>query len=392
VKSAKPGRYCDGHGLWLFVTPAGSRSWILRYMLNGRAREMGLGSAELTPLKEARQRAHDARRLLRDKIDPIEHRLASRGAAQAKSAHVMTFAECADKFLESHEKGWRNEKHRLQWRSTLKTYCNPVIGELSVSAVDTALVMTILDPVWSLRPETAGRVRGRIEAVLDWAAARGYRQGENPARWRGHLDKLLPQKSKIRAVRHHKAMPHRDVPKFMAELNYNSSVSAHALKFTILCASRTGETIGAKWTEFDLQAAVWTVPAERMKANKPHRVPLSKRAMQVLGIMDSLYRVDEFVFPGARQGIALSNMAMAELLKGTRPGLTVHGFRSTFRDWVAEKTTHPEWLAEAALAHVVADKVAAAYRRTDLLDKRRELMEDWAAYCNSAGVMLTVAA
>jgi integrase len=396
VKNAKPGRYCDGDGLWLFVTKTGTRSWILRYMRDGRSREMGLGPVRLISLQEARQRARDAQRLLLDGTDPIDQRKAARGAAKAESARAVTFAQCAERYIVSHEKGWRNDKHRAQWRATIETYCNPTIGELSVTAIDTALVLKCLEPIWTVRPETASRVRGRIEAVLDWATARQFRTGENPARWRGHLDKLLPSRAKVKRVRHHPAMGYAELPQFMGEMNWHSSVSACALQFTILCAARTGETIGASWTEIDLKAAVWTIPAGRMKANRPHRVPLSSRALAILHFVADIYPANDFVFPGARKGQGLSNMAMAELLKGLRPGLTVHGFRSTFRDWVAETTTHPEWLAEAALAHSVADKVAAAYQRSDLLEKRRQLMQDWADYCGSVVAIhrpaLTVAA
>ena len=392
MKSAKPGRYCDGHGLWLYVTPAGTRSWILRYMKDGKSREMGLGPVRLVTLKEARERAHKEQRLLLDRIDPLEQRKAARGAAKLEAARGMTFSDAVEKYLASHETAWRNEKHCQQWRSTLATYAIPDLGALPLAEIDTARVLKVLTPIWPKRPETASRLRGRIEAILAWGIAQGLRPGPNPATWKNHLAKLLPAKSKVRAVRHHAAMPHADIPNFMGELRRNHSLSAYALQFTILCASRTGEVIGARWPEIDLSAAIWTIPSERMKAHKLHRVPLSGSAIGILKIAQDLYRTDDFVFPGVRIGVGLSNMAMAELLKGMRPGLTVHGFKSSFRDWVAEATTYPEWLAEAALAHAVADKVAAAYQRSDLLERRRELMSAWAGYCGSNAVTAVVAA
>lgn len=377
-KLKKPGRYGDGGGLWLQIAAGGTKSWLLRYQRDGKARQMGLGPVSLVSLADARERARDARRILLDGEDPIEARNAERLAAKIEAAKGMTFEQCAEKYIATHEAAWRNEKHRAQWRNTLKRYANPKIGGLPVSAIDTALVLKVLEPIWGKKPETASRLRGRIEAVIDWATAREYRAGDNPARWRGHLDKLLPSKRKLRSVRHHTAIPYEELPAFMARLRRSEFVSAYALEFTILTAARTGEVIGALWPEIDTAAKIWTVPASRMKAGREHRVPLSDRAVELL---EALPREDDndHVFIGARKGAGLSNMAMLELVKGA--GFTVHGFRSTFRDWAAETTAYPNHVVEMALAHLIGDKVEAAYRRGDLFEKRRRLMRDWATYC-----------
>jgi len=323
--------------------------------------------------------ALQARQVLRDGRDPIDVRREGRQAEKLHAARSITFKDCAERYVAAHEKSWRNPKHRAQWRSTLAAYAYPEIGDLPVSAVDTALVLRILEPIWGNKRETAGRLRGRIECVIDWAAARDYRQGDNPARWRGHLDKLLATKAR-HSVRHHPAMPYKDLPEFLAELQTHDGISAKALEFTVLTAARTGEVIGATHCEIDLEAHAWMVPASRMKSGRPHRVALSERC---IAILEALPRIEgcPYLFPGARYGAPLSNMAMAELLKGMRPGLTVHGFRSTFKDWATETTDHARDIVEAALAHIVGDKVEAAYRRGDALEKRRALMRDWAEYC-----------
>ena len=296
----------------------------------------------------------------------------------------MTFQQCAEGYITAHRAGWRNGKHRDQWSNTLATYVNPVFGSLPVQNIDTALVMKAIEPIWSEKPETASRVRGRIEAILDWATARGFRVGENPARWRGHLDKLLPKKTKVRRVEHHAALPFAEMGTFLAELRKQSGVGARALEFAILTAARTGEAIGARWEELDLTERTWTIPAERMKAEKEHRVPLSDAAHPILEELAKV-RHDDFVFPGDRADRPLSNMAMTMTLRRMGRGdLTVHGFRSSFRDWAAERTGFPAEVAEMALAHTVADKVEAAYRRGDLFQKRRQLMEAWARFCTTA--------
>jgi integrase len=390
IKSiSAPGRYGDGRGLYLQVSKWQTKAWLFRFTRHGKAREMGLGPVSLqrndggVSLAEAREEAHRCCQLLRQGIDPIEHRNAARAAARLDPAKDMTFKQCAEAYISAHKAGWRNPKHADQWTSTLMRHAYAVIGDLPVAAVDTALVTKILEPIWQAKPETAGRVRGRIEAVLDWASARGYRSGENPARWRGHLDKLLPNRRKLRKVSHHAAMPYADLPAFMATLRSQDSISARALEFTILTAARTGEAIGATWEEIDLEAKTWTVPGTRTKSGREHRVPLNK---QILHILKTTPRElgNAHLFIGARKGRALSNMAMLELLRGMDGrGLTVHGFRSSFRDWAAEQTNFPREVAEAALAHVLRDSTEAAYRRSDLFERRRKLMDAWATYCSS---------
>ena len=349
-------------------------------MLRGRARAMGLGSTTTLSLVEARSKALDCRRQLLDKTDPIEARKA-RWAAQASQAVQYTFRTCALAYIKSNRAGWRNEKHADQWKSTLTTYAFPKLGELSVDAIDTSKVLDVIEPIWATKSETASRVRQRIEAVLSWATVRGYRSGDNPARWRGHLDSILPKRSKVAAVRHHPALPYDEAPAFMKDLRAQDGMAARALEFIILTAARTGEVIGGRWPEVDFDKRVWNIPAERMKAARPHKVPLPRAAMRLLEGMRETANGD-YVFPGARKDMALSNMACLALLERMgREDLTVHGFRSTFRDWAAERTDFPSEVVEAALAHVIANKVEAAYRRGDLFDKRRELMQAWASYC-----------
>lgn len=386
-RKREPGRYADGGGLYLQVSPAKTKSWLFRFMLTGRAREMGLGPVDIVTLAEAREAARGCRKLLLGGVDPIEARRAERQQNRTATAKLITFRECAEKYIAAHEGSWRNAKHRSQWKSTLETYAYPTIGDLAIAAVDTTLVIGIIEPLWSTKPETAGRVRGRIESVLDWARVREYRQGENPARWKGHLDHLLPKRSKVARVRHHPALPYPDLPKFMKELRARSGLTARALEFTILTVARTGATIGATLDEVDVKAKVWTVPAERTGAKitgeDPKRVPLSARAVTILKALPR-EEGNPHLFVGAKAGKALSNMAMLELMREMRPGYVPHGFRSTFKDWCSETTHHPNEVSEAALWHVVADKVEAAYRRGELFEKRRAMMSDWAAYCASA--------
>ena len=398
-----PGMHNDGGGLYLQVSGAGAKSWIFRYRVaefdpntgevardsatnkaRGTSREMGLGSASVVSLDEARELAADCRRLRQQGIDPIEARREAKLRAALEQARSLKFREAATAYIAAHRAGWRNEKHAAQWTATLQTYAYPVFGEASVQAIDTALVMNVLDPIWSSKTETAGRVRGRIEVILDWATVRGFRSGENPARWRGHLDKLLPARSKVRKVKHHAALPYAEIGAFLRELRSREGASARALEFTILTAVRTGESLGAKWTEIDLANRVWIVPAERMKASREHRVPLSEAALELLTRVKEAQEGD-VVFPGAYSGRPLSNMALLELLRGMGWGrVTTHGFRSTFRDWAAELTSFPSEVVEMALAHAVADQVEAAYRRGDLFHKRRRLMEAWAQFCAKA--------
>jgi integrase len=377
------GMYADGAGLYLQVSGNGSRSWIFRFKQNGCARDMGLGSLTTVSLATAREMAAECRRKRLAGIDPIEDRQTDRREAQLAAARSMTFDQCRDAFIEAHRAGWRNAKHRGQWTASLATYVTPVLGSLPIQSVDVGLVMKALEPIWSTKPETAARVRGRIERILDWSKVRGFRQGENPARWRGHLDVLLPARSKVRQVEHHAALPYSEIGTFMAALKTRQAVAARALEFAILTAARTGEVLGARWDEVGLQAKVWTVPASRMKGGREHRVPLSPPAISVLKEMQTRHHGD-LVFPGNRRGKSLSNMAMLMVLRRMdRADLTAHGFRSTFRDWAAECTNFPREVAEAALAHLVGDKVEAAYRRGDLFEKRRRLMDAWAAYCQA---------
>jgi integrase len=339
---------------------------------------MGLGSCSVVSLEEARKRSLECRRLLDQGTDPIEARNSARLRAGLEKARQLTFRDCAVAYVEAHRSSWRNEKHAAQWSSTLETYAYPIVGELSVQAIDTALVSKVLSPIWSTKPETASRLRGRIEAILDWATVRGIREGDNPARWRGHLAKLFPAPSKVRKIRHHAALPFDEVPAFLASLHLEIGCAARALEFTILTAARTAETIGATRSEVCIKTAVWTVPGTRMKAGRDHRVPLSRRALELLETDAG----EGFLFPGPKPESPLSNMAMLKVLH--RMGyeqLTVHGFRSSFRDWAAECTNFPSEAVEMALAHAVGDKVEAAYRRGDLFEKRRHLMLAWTNFC-----------
>ncbi len=375
--------YADGGGLYLQVSDARARSWIFRFSLYGRSREMGLGPLHDVSLADAREKAAECRKLKREGMDPIEAREAERRRALLEAAKAITFKDAANSYIKAHGVSWQNAKHADQWQNTLTTYAYPVIGSLPVQSVDVGLILKVIEPIWATKPETASRVRGRIEAVLDWASARGYRQGENPARWRGHLENLLPRPSKVRRVEHHAALPYSEIGAFIAELQKQNGTAARALEFLILTAARTGEVIGAQWGEIDLAQKLWTIPADRMKSRKAHRVPISARALAIIESMEDL-RDGNSLFPGGKPEEPLSNMAILSLLKRMgRDDLTVHGFRSSFRDWVAERTSYPSELAEMALAHTVANKVEAAYRRGDMFEKRRRLMNEWARYCAS---------
>lgn len=377
----EPGRYGDGDGLWLHVGRGAGRSWIFRYTWLGRQAEMGLGSLDVLSLAEARDSARLARRRVSQGVNPKDARDADLAAMQTPPTSV-SFSQAAERFIAANEAAWRNPKHRQQWRNTLATYVEPVFGDAPVEAIDTDLVMRVLEPIWTKKPETASRVRGRIESVLDWAKARGLREGENPARWRGHLKNLLPQTSKVARVRHHRAVPWRDMPNLMARLSKVRGMGASALRFAIYTAARSGEVRGARWSEIDVDAAEWCVPGERMKAGKPHRVPLSSAALVELETVRPLAEgPDGLVFPSNRPGRPISDMTLAAVLRRLEVDGTPHGMRSAFRDWAAEATGHPAEAAEMALAHVVSSAVERAYRRGDLFERRRRLMEDWAAHC-----------
>lgn len=378
--------HADGNGLYLRVKRSGAKSWAFCYMLNRKSREMGLGPAGVITLAEAREKALECRRLLASRVDPIEARKSERVEEALREAKTISFDQCATAYIEAHKAGWKNAKHASQWANTLATYCGDVFGSLPVSAVDTGLVVKVLQPIWSEKAETASRLRARIEKVLDWATVRGHRTGENPARWRGHLDKLLPALKKKQRVKHHAALAFSQVGRFVTAVRAQEGVAARALELTILTAARTNEVIGARWGELDLKNSLWTIPAARMKSHREHRVPLSPQATKLLQTVRPKHvQQTDFVFPSQRTGKPLSNMAMLELLKRMdRKDLTVHGFRSTFRDWAAESTNYPREVCEMALAHVVSDQVEAAYRRGDLFEKRRQLMSDWAKHCASS--------
>lgn len=393
----------DGVGLSLQIMPSGSKSWVLRFMLNGKARMMGLGGfgdqGEGVSLAVARELAAVARAQVKQGIDPLEARQAERVAKAEIAARAKTFEEAAKECIAAQEAGWQNAKHRAQWTSTLTTYAYPIIGKLAVGEVNADLIEKVMKPIWTEKNETATRLRGRIEAVLDYAKAKGWRSGDNPARWKESLKHRLPNVSRGRQTKHHPALPWPKVPEFMAALRKMDSVSAKALQFVILNASRSGEVRGARWQEIDFDQAAWIIPAERMKAKREHRVPLSKAAIAILDTMKPLKRGSEsLIFPSVRKATALSDMALSEILRGmnevdkgqtplwvSQDGkpIVVHGFRSTFRDWCEEATSAPHAVSEAALAHVVSNKVEAAYRRTDLFEKRRILMQQWADHCIS---------
>jgi len=390
-KAKEPGMYPDGGGLYLRVTPEGAKNWVLRYMLDRRPRWMGLGPLVLYGLQEARAKALDARRKRHEGIDPIEARRADRARQRLDAAKAVTFKQCAEAYINAHRAGWRNRKHSGQWGATLSTYAYPMIGALPVQSIDTALVLKVIEAIWTTKPETASRVRGRLESILDFAKARGYRDGENPARWRGHLDNLLPARSKVRKVEHHAALPYAELPGFLIALRDQEGTAARALEFTILTAARTGESIGATWGEINWTDKVWIIPGTRMKGGKEHRVPLCDRALANLREMkpsdDISSAAQQFVFSGGKPGRPLSNMAFLMLLRRMgRADLTTHGFRSSFRDWAAERTNFPSEVAEMALAHVVGSKVEAAYRRGDLFDKRRRLLGAWADFLSKTPV------
>lgn len=379
----KPGYYADGGGLYLRVAPGGSKGWVFRFARAGKTREAGLGGCASVTLAAAREAAQKCRQLVASGLDPIVVRRAEDEAQRLAASKATTFEAFANSYMTAHEPAWRNAKHAAQWRSTMKTYVYPAMGAVAVGDVTTEHILKVLSPIWAVKPETASRVRGRIESILDAARASGLRGGENPARWRGHLDHLLPAKSKVRRVKHHPALAFAEIPQFMANLRQLTGVSARALEFLILTATRTNEALGASFVEIEADCSLWAIPAERMKGGRAHRVPLSERAVAIVREMAEV-KQNELLFPGAKPGRPLSQMAMLMLLR--RMGcahVTVHGFRSTFRDWAAEHTQFPNEVCEMALAHVVDDETEAAYRRGDLFERRRKLMAAWERYCTS---------
>ena len=380
-KKTKPGYYGDGAGLWLQVSPSGTKSWIFRFTFAGKQREMGLGPFHTVSLAEARAKAKECRLTLRDGKDPLELRKAVRLAEALNRARMVTFDQCAAAFIAAHRDSWRNPKHASQWENTLATYASPIIGTLPVAEVDTPLVVKVLSPIWNTKTETAVRLRGRIENILDWATVSKYRIGDNPARWRGHLENLLADPNKIAPVEHHPALPWQEIGTFIAELRKCEGIASRAVEFLILTGLRSGSVRGARWDEIDLDTRVWTVPGTRMKHGKEFRVPLSSAA---LALLDNMPRASEFVFPGRKADRPQSDMTLTAVLRRMgRDDITIHGFRSTFRDWCSEclSNSFPHEVIEQALAHTLPNKVEAAYRRGDLLAKRAMLMQAWADYC-----------
>jgi integrase len=370
----------DGDGLYLTVTAAGVASWIYRYRAGGRERYMGLGPLRHVNLSVARQLADEARQLRRAGIDPLEQRRTKRLDEAVAAARTVTFKKCAQDYIAAHRAGWRSPIHVAQWKATLETYVFPVFGDLPVQAIDTGLVLKAIWPIWAEKTETASRVRGRVEAVLDWAATHGYRSGDNPARWKGHLENVLPKKTAVRRVAHHAALPYGEIGAFLAELRRRPGIAARALEFVILTGVRSGEAMGARWSE--ITDRVWTIPAERMKGHREHRVPLSDAALRVVEAMAAV-RSGEFIFPGVRSRQPLSRPALFEVLRRMgRHDLTTHGFRSTLTDWAADRG-FPREVREQVLAHALGSQVEKAYRRSDLFTRRQQMMQAWAAYCSS---------
>jgi integrase len=385
-RTKKPGRYRDSggiRGLLLQISASGAKSWVLRYERHGRERMMGLGSCSEFTLKEARERARQARQLLANGIDPLARKHADKQSAKLAEHRKLTFREAAQRFFDQNESKWRSAKHREQFLGTLKAHVFSVLGDMDVAVIDTPDILRAIEPLWKTKPITADRTRSRAEQVIDWAIVRGHRPpGTNPAKWKGHLDQVLPAPRKVAPIAHHAAMDYRELPAFITKLRQDDTVAARALEFLILCAARSGEVIGAAWDEIDFDSKTWTVPAERMKSGKPHRVPLCDRA---LAILRDLPREggNSHVFVGRRPGAALSPWAMPWVMEhhGQRGATTIHGFRSGFRDWAGETTAFAHDICEAALAHVRGDHSVRAYARGDLFDKRRKLMEAWSRYC-----------
>jgi integrase len=378
----------DGAGLYFRVTATGTRNWVLRYQLGGRRRDLGLGRYPTIGLADARERAHAARRLIADGIDPVDQRAGKAAERKTASAKAVTFEDAARAYIAAHRGAW-STKHATEWPATLERFAFPAIGALSVAAIDVGLVLRVIEPLWNTKTETASRVRGRIELVLDWARARGYRGGDNPARWRGHLDAILPAPSKVAKVTHYAAMPYAQLPTFLERLRTSDSIGAACTEFIVLMACRLGEAIGASWAEIDRDNRIWIIPAERMKGRREHRVPLSDQAMAVLDRMAAV-RHSEHVFPSpAKLGAALSSLGVTRAAARAGAGdYTLHGFRSAFRDWCAEATNTPSEVAEMALAHAVGNKVEAAYRRGNLFEKRRELAAAWGRYCDGGAAVV----
>ncbi|MCG5513640.1 tyrosine-type recombinase/integrase [Ectothiorhodospira shaposhnikovii] len=377
---SKPGLHAVGGvaGLLLRISDTGAKYWVLRATIGGKRRDVGLGPYPEIGLAEAREQAAEMRHQARNGTDPIAERNEKREALRAANAKALTFDQAADRYLKGKASEFRNAKHAKQWRATLDTYASPVLGKMAVDRVELAHVLQVLEPIWHTKTETASRVRGRVEKVLDYATVSGFREGENPARWRGNLDAILPAPAKLKKVQHHRAVPWQDMPAFMEALRKRQALAARALEFLVLTAARSGEVRGATWDEIDLQAKTWTVPAERMKASREHVVPLPDDAVALLEALPR-FEGTPYVFPATKGG-QLSDMALSALMRRMEVDATPHGFRSTFRDWVSETTAYPHEVAEMALAHTIPSAVERAYRRGDLLAKRSRLMTEWAAF------------
>lgn len=377
----KPGRYFDGNGLYLQVTPKGSKSWIFRFAKDGKEHRMGLGPLSLISLAEARMKALEAKRSLFDGKHPLQEKKTREIQVKLKRKNINTFDQCKELYLAQHKPAWDPVTYR-QWNNSLKYYVTPTIGNLPVSEIDTELVLRVIQPIWHDKTETASRVRNRIELILDYAKVLGFRTGENPARWRGHLDNLLPNRTKLKPIKHFKALPYKELPSFVQKLRARNCTTSLALEFLILTATRTNEVLEARREEFDMSDNLWIIPANRMKAKKEHRIPLCPRAKQIIEKLSvqSDFSAKDLIFPGANANKPLSSNALLNLLERMGVDVTVHGFRSTFRDWAGETTSHPREVIEAALAHSLQDKAEAAYARGDLLKKRKALMDDWSNY------------
>lgn len=400
-KAKEPGYYGDGGGLWLQISTYGTKSWVFRFKspVTGKAREMGLGDLRTYSLADARVNATEARRMVHEGHDPIEERKQSRQQIQEDAARVRTFTDCAQAYIDSHSAGWRNEKHAQQWKSTLETYAHPVFGDRSIAVIDTAHILAVLEPIWTSKNETASRLRGRLEAILSWAKVRGYREGDNPAVWKGHLENLLARPSKVAKITNQPALPFPQVPAFIKHLRTMNGTAARALELTILTAARSGEMRGAEWREFDLDTRVWTIPPRRMKAEKEHRIPLSEAAIDLLRGLP-LFKETDLLFPGSNnkpfsdatlnavirrmQGAALKVGGSGYIDPSSNRVAVPHGFRSSFRDWAGETTAFPREVIEHALAHQLKNKAEAAYARGTLFEKRRSLMESWATFIGDA--------
>jgi len=377
----KPGRYADGNGLYLQVGKSGAKSWIFRYMLDGKSREMGLGSIRMETLSQARDKAKQCKKLLRCGTDPIRDRQERVAVEKADNKEMLSFQKCTEGYLNVHSSSWRSARHAEIWHSSIKRFAYPIIGPIHVNKIERSHILNILDPIWREKTETATRLRGRLESILNWATVKEYRKGDNPARWRGYLDQLLPKPSEIHTVKHFPALPYRDVGAFMNKLKARQALSASALRLIILTACRSIEVREAEWCEFDLQNKTWTIPVGRMKMKKEHVIPLCKEA---LDIVKSIPRLSdsEHLFTGPNSGKPMSDVVFKKLMERMGvTGITTHGFRSTFRDWAAEQTSFPREVIEACLAHQLKDKAEAAYFRSNLLDKRRTLMKKWSDYC-----------